>query len=70
MKMQILRDAKGEIVATFERTQGAPVSVEAEVNMGFELEEMEVPDDCKCGPDALDLLYRKRPREIPPHESK
>jgi hypothetical protein len=30
MKMQVLRDAKGEMIATFERTRGAVVSVRAE----------------------------------------
>lgn len=68
MKIQILKDAKGERVASFERTPGTPVSVEAEVSMGYELEEMEVSDDCRCGSHALTLLYKKRLRETHSHE--
>jgi hypothetical protein len=44
MKMQILRDAKGDIVAAFERNRGAVVSVRAEPAEGQKLEEQEVDD--------------------------
>ena len=45
MKMQILRDSKGEVIATFERAPGALASTEPEVSEGEELVEVEVPDE-------------------------
>jgi len=45
MKMQILRNSKGEIIATFERMLAASVSTEPEVSEGEELVEVEVPDE-------------------------
>jgi redox-regulated HSP33 family molecular chaperone len=44
MKMQVLRDAKGEMIATFERTRGAVVSVRAEEAEGQKLHEEEIED--------------------------
>lgn len=45
MKIRILRDAKGEIVATFEHAPDAPVSMEPEVERDEELIEVDVPDE-------------------------
>ena len=45
MKMLILRNLKGEVIATFERPLAAPVSTEPEVSEGEELVEVDVPDE-------------------------
>ena len=45
MKIQILRDSKGEVIATFERTPVALVSMEADVGEGEELVEVDVPNE-------------------------
>lgn len=45
MKMQILLDSKGKVIATFEQTLTAPVSTVSEVSEGQELVEVEVPDE-------------------------
>ena len=57
MKMQILRDRKGEIIAIFERRPGALVSIEPEPEDGDELAEIEVPDEYLMMPSA-DLINR------------
>ena len=44
MKMQVLRDAKGEIIAAFEPTRGGLVSVRAEPAEDQKLEEEEVEE--------------------------
>ena len=45
MKLQILRGPKREVIATFERTPNALVSIEPEVEEGCSVEESEVEDD-------------------------
>ncbi len=45
MKIQILRDSKGEVIATFEQRPGALVSMEPEPEAGQDLAEVEVPDE-------------------------
>ncbi len=45
MKVHVLRGRRGEVIATFERTPNALVSVEPEVEEGCSLEEVEAPDD-------------------------
>lgn len=45
MKIQILKDSKGQVIATLERTLAATVSTEPEVSEGQELVEVEVPDE-------------------------
>ena len=58
-KIQILRDSKGEIVASFERTPETIVSVEAEVASNQKLEEVEAPDDYASDVDSFYQRYRK-----------
>ncbi len=60
MKMQILRNSKGDIIAAFERTPGALVSVEAEPEVGDRLEELELSDECRSDQTPLDLDSLKR----------
>lgn len=57
MKIQILRDPKGKVIATFERTPGALVSMEADVGNGEELIEVDVPDEYLRLPSA-DFIKR------------
>jgi hypothetical protein len=45
MKLHILRDSKGEVIAAFERKLLAQVLTEPEVSEGEELVEVEVPDE-------------------------
>jgi hypothetical protein len=60
MKLQVMRNAKGELVSTAERVPGARVSVEPEISEGFKVEELEAPDDYK---DKLDDFYRKHSKK-------
>jgi hypothetical protein len=57
MKMQILRNTKGEIIATFEQAPTALVSTEPEVSRGQQLVEAEVPDEYLRMP-APDFIKR------------
>lgn len=45
MRMQILRNSKGEIIATFAQNLAASVTTEPEVSKGEELVEVEMPDE-------------------------
>ena len=45
MKLHILRGRKGEVIATFERTPNALVSIEPEVEEGCSVDEIDAPDD-------------------------
>ena len=45
MRLCILRGPKGEVLGTFERTPGALVSVEPEVDAGCCVEEIEAPEN-------------------------
>ena len=58
MKMQLLRDSKGQIIAAFERTLTAPVLTEPEVSKGQELQEVDVPDEYirMPAPDFIERL--------------
>ena len=53
MKTQILRNAKGKVVAAFRRTPDALVSVEPVVKKGEKLEEIEVREGYGSDPDAF-----------------
>jgi hypothetical protein len=61
MKVQVLRDSKGEVIATFQRTPGELVSVEVEVDKDAKLEEVEVADEYASESD-LDALYKQLQR--------
>ena len=60
MKMQILMNSKGEVIAMFERKPVALVSIETEVSggEGEELVEAEVPDEyiMMPAPDSIKRL--------------
>jgi hypothetical protein len=58
MRMQILRNPKGEVIAMFERTLDALVSTEPEVSEGEELVEVELPDEYirMPAPDSIKRL--------------
>ena len=45
MKMLILRNLKGEVIATFERPLAERVLIEPEVSESEELVEVDVPDE-------------------------
>jgi hypothetical protein len=45
VKLQLLRGRKREVIATFERTPNALVSIEPEVEEGCLVEELEIRDD-------------------------
>jgi hypothetical protein len=62
MKIQILRDSKGEVIAIFERTPRELVVIEAEVAPDHKLEEREVPDDFIFSQDA-DAMFNRIRRE-------
>ena len=59
MKVQILRDSKGDVIAAFERTSETIVSVEAEVASDQKLEEVEAPDNYASDVDSFYQRYRK-----------
>lgn len=59
MKVQYLRDSKGEIVATFELTPGANVSVRPEIANDQRLEEVETPEDYTSDVDLFYQSYQK-----------
>jgi len=65
MKMQVLRDVKGELVAAFERTRGEVVSVRAEAAEDQKLEEEEVEERVLNEEGILGVfrLQRGRPTE-------
>jgi hypothetical protein len=56
MKIQVLRNARGDIVAAFERTPRALVSVEAQPGEGERLEEMEASEFGRLAQGMSDLL--------------
>ena len=62
MKMQVLRDAKGDIVATFERTRGALASVRAEPTEGQKLDEEDVDDRILDEEGILGVFRHQRGR--------
>jgi len=57
MKIQILKNSKGEIIATSELTPWTGVPVIAEVEEGQQLEEIEVPEEY-IGMPAADFIKR------------
>ena len=63
VKIQILKDSKGEITATFEPTTETTISVRPEITNDQMLEEVEMPEDYKF---EVDLLYQKyrQPQKI------
>jgi hypothetical protein len=63
MKVQILRDSEGDVIASFERTPEAIVSVAAEVSSDQKLEEVEAPDNYASDIDSFYQSYRK-PKKI------
>jgi hypothetical protein len=58
MKIQVLRNARGEVVAAFERTPGALVSVEAQPGEGERLEEMDLSELGQLEQGISDLLQQ------------
>ncbi|SFQ14418.1 hypothetical protein SAMN05216419_10743 [Nitrosomonas cryotolerans] len=66
MRMQILKNSKGEIVAAYEATPGASVSIEVEPSIGQELDELDVPEQLlRSEEDILGVLSIKLPRDQP-----
>ncbi len=61
MRIEILRDAKGEILATWQSTLSGEVPVMAEVEDGQELVEMDVPARYLTMP-PMDLIKHLRAR--------
>ena len=44
MKVHVVKDRKGRVIATFERNPGAP-RLEPKLQAGHKIEEVEAPDD-------------------------
>ncbi len=55
MKMMVLKDAKGRLIAAVDPTPVGLASVELEPGVGEELEEIEVPDNFRSELEVLDL---------------
>jgi hypothetical protein len=64
MKMKILGNVKGEVLAAFEETPGAPVSIAVEPGVGEEVEEFELADSFRSEREALDLYSVKLPLKV------
>jgi hypothetical protein len=62
MKMQVLRDAKGEVIAAFEKTRGQVVSVRAEPADDQKLEELDVEERVLDEEGILGVLRLQRVR--------
>lgn len=56
MNVHLLRNAKGEVMATFERNPKTAVHVEPVVAAGHSVEEVEAPDDYHMD---LGAFYKK-----------
>jgi len=61
MRMKILGNVKGEVLAAFEDTPGAPVSIGAEPGVGEDVEELELADSFRSEHEALELFNVKLP---------
>ena len=70
MKMKILGNVKGEVLAAFEETPGAPVSIEAEPGVGEEVEEIELADSFRSEREALELYSVKLPLKVAKYKQK
>jgi hypothetical protein len=64
MRMKVLGNVKGQVLAAYEETPGAPVSVEAEPGAGEEIEELELADSFRSEFEALELYQMKIPLEV------
>ena len=57
MKIQVLKDRKGQIVASFEPAQGSSPTLQPQPAKGHQLESLDVPDDYAR---KLGVLYKPR----------
>ena len=57
MKINVLKDSKGDIVATFEQPSDNESTLRPEVPEGYKVEEMDMPDNYIS---KLDDLYKKK----------
>ena len=63
MKISILRDAKGQILATYQPAVRAPASVKPKVEKEHKVEEMEVSEDYASDINAFHDRYRKSKKQ-------
>ncbi len=57
MKIHVLKDKKGKVVASFEPDPGAAIRLEPQIPKGHKVEKLEVSEDYAS---HLGVLYKKR----------